>query len=84
MTEYWLMPLVGFLFDTTLAASKLVFSGVVRALPATSAGCSATSAARFPTSPSGSIAATERSRSAAPHIDEPPSEYLKRSSTTTP
>ena len=29
MTEYWLMPLVGFLFDTTLAAAKLVFSGVV-------------------------------------------------------
>ncbi len=29
MLEYWLMPLVGFLFDTTLAASKLVFSGVV-------------------------------------------------------
>ncbi|MBI4280370.1 MAG: amidohydrolase family protein, partial [Armatimonadetes bacterium] len=25
MTEYWLVPLVGFLFDTTLAASKLVF-----------------------------------------------------------
>jgi aminocarboxymuconate-semialdehyde decarboxylase len=29
MLEYWLMPLVGFLMDTTLAASKLVFSGVV-------------------------------------------------------
>jgi aminocarboxymuconate-semialdehyde decarboxylase len=29
MTEWWLMPLVGFLFDTTLAASKLVYSGVV-------------------------------------------------------
>jgi aminocarboxymuconate-semialdehyde decarboxylase len=26
MTDYWLMPLVGFLFDTTLAAAKLVFS----------------------------------------------------------
>ena len=33
MTEYWLMPLVGFLFDTTLAASKLVFSGVVERYP---------------------------------------------------
>jgi aminocarboxymuconate-semialdehyde decarboxylase len=33
MTEYWLMPLNGFLFDTTLAASKLVFSGVVRRFP---------------------------------------------------
>jgi len=29
MTEYWLMPLVGFPTDTTLAAAHLVFSGVV-------------------------------------------------------
>jgi aminocarboxymuconate-semialdehyde decarboxylase len=29
MLDYWLMPLVGFLFDTTLAAAQLVFSGVV-------------------------------------------------------
>ena len=28
MTDYWLMPLIGFPFDTTLAAAKLVFSGV--------------------------------------------------------
>jgi aminocarboxymuconate-semialdehyde decarboxylase len=33
MLEYWLMPLVGFLFDTTLAASRLVFSGVVERYP---------------------------------------------------
>lgn len=33
MQEYWLMPLVGFLFDTTLAAEKLVFSGVAERLP---------------------------------------------------
>jgi len=33
MHEYWLMPLNGFLFDTTLAASKLVFSGAVRRYP---------------------------------------------------
>lgn len=33
MSEYWLMPLNGFLFDTTLAASKLVFSGTVRRFP---------------------------------------------------
>jgi aminocarboxymuconate-semialdehyde decarboxylase len=33
MRDYWLMPLNGFLFDTTLAASKLVFSGVVRRYP---------------------------------------------------
>jgi aminocarboxymuconate-semialdehyde decarboxylase len=33
MQQYWLMPLVGFLFDTTLAASSLVFSGVVGRFP---------------------------------------------------
>ena len=33
MLDYWLMPLVGFLFDTTLAAAKLVFSGVVGRFP---------------------------------------------------
>ena len=33
MTEYWLMPLVGFLMDTTLAAAKLVFSGVPQRFP---------------------------------------------------
>lgn len=33
MTEYWLMPLVGFPFDTTLAAAKLIFSGVVARFP---------------------------------------------------
>jgi aminocarboxymuconate-semialdehyde decarboxylase len=33
MTDYWLMPLVGFLFDTTLAAAKLVFAGVPERYP---------------------------------------------------
>ena len=33
MTDYWLMPLVGFLFDTTLAASKLVFEGIPEKFP---------------------------------------------------
>jgi len=33
MQEYWLMPLVGFLFDTTLAAASLVFSGVAERFP---------------------------------------------------
>jgi aminocarboxymuconate-semialdehyde decarboxylase len=33
MEEHWLMPLVGFLFDTTLAAAGLVFSGVVERFP---------------------------------------------------
>jgi aminocarboxymuconate-semialdehyde decarboxylase len=33
MTDYWLMPLVGFPFDTTLAAAKLVMSGVAEKFP---------------------------------------------------
>jgi aminocarboxymuconate-semialdehyde decarboxylase len=33
MLEYWLMPLVGFLFDTTLGAAGLVFSGVAERFP---------------------------------------------------
>jgi aminocarboxymuconate-semialdehyde decarboxylase len=33
MTEYMLMPLVGFAADTTLAAASLVFSGVVDRFP---------------------------------------------------
>ena len=33
MNEYWLMPLVGFLFDTTLAAANLVFAGIPERFP---------------------------------------------------
>lgn len=33
MTEYWLMPLVGFPMDTTLAAARLVFAGVMERFP---------------------------------------------------
>lgn len=33
MEQYWLMPLVGFLFDTTLAAAHLVFAGVPERFP---------------------------------------------------
>jgi len=33
MTQYWLMPLVGFLMDTTLAAAHLVFAGVPARYP---------------------------------------------------
>jgi aminocarboxymuconate-semialdehyde decarboxylase len=33
MKDYWLMPLVGFPLDTTLAAASLVFSGVVERFP---------------------------------------------------
>ena len=33
MEQYWLMPLVGFLMDTTLAAAHLVFAGVPERFP---------------------------------------------------
>ena len=33
MTDFWLMPLVGFLMDTTLAAANLVFSGIPERFP---------------------------------------------------
>ena len=33
MTDFWLMPLVGFLCDTTLAAAKIVFSGIPERFP---------------------------------------------------
>jgi aminocarboxymuconate-semialdehyde decarboxylase len=33
MLDYWLMPLVGFLMDTTLAAASLVFSGITERFP---------------------------------------------------
>lgn len=33
MQQYWLMPLVGFLFDTTLAAAHLVFAGIPERYP---------------------------------------------------
>jgi len=33
MQDFWLMPLVGFLMDTTLAAAKIVFSGIPERFP---------------------------------------------------
>jgi aminocarboxymuconate-semialdehyde decarboxylase len=33
MTDYWLMPLIGFPFDTTLTAAKIVFSGIFERYP---------------------------------------------------
>ena len=77
MREYWLMPLNGFLFDTTLAASKLVFAGVVKRYPRIRwllghlGGTIPYLAERL-----------DRGFRAFPecreHIDEPPTAYLKR------
>ena len=77
MTEYWLMPLVGFTFDTTLAAAKLVFSGVAERFPrirwvlAHLGGAIPYLAERLDRG----YAAFEDCRQNIPH---PPSEYLRR------
>ena len=77
MREYWLMPLNGFLFDTTLAASKLVFSGVVKRFPRIRwvlghlGGTIPYLAERLDRG----YRAFKECRA---HIDEPPTAYLKR------
>lgn len=76
MFEYWLMPLVGFLMDTTLAAAKLVFSGVVARYPRIRwvlthmGGATPYLAERYDR---GYRAFAE----CRANIDRPPSEYLK-------
>lgn len=76
MTEYWLMPLIGFTFDTTLAAAKLVFSGVTEKFPgirwvlAHLGGAIPYLAERLDR---GYFAFKE----CREHISKPPSEYLK-------
>jgi aminocarboxymuconate-semialdehyde decarboxylase len=77
MLDYWLMPLVGFLLDTTLAAAKLVFSGVVVRYPRIRwvlthmGGAVPYLAERFDR---GYRAFADCRK----HIDRPPSEYLKQ------
>jgi aminocarboxymuconate-semialdehyde decarboxylase len=77
MTEYWLMPLIGFPYDTTLAAAKLVFSGVTRRFPgikwvlAHLGGAIPYLAERLDR---GYFAFRE----CRENIDRPPSEYLKQ------
>jgi aminocarboxymuconate-semialdehyde decarboxylase len=77
MREYWLMPLNGFLFDTTLAASKLVFSGVVKRYPRITwvlghlGGTIPYLAERLDRG-------WRAFKECRAHIDEPPTTYLKR------
>ena len=77
MREYWLMPLNGFLFDTTLAASKLVFSGVVKRYPNIRwvlghlGGTIPYLAERLDRG-------WRAFKECRAHIDEPPTAYLKR------
>ncbi len=77
MTEYWLMPLVGFPTDTTLAAAHLVFAGVperyprIRWILAHLGGAIPYLAERLDRG----FAAFAECRQ---HIDRPPSEYLRK------
>ena len=76
MQQYWLMPLVGFLMDTTLAAASLVFAGVPERFPRIRwALCHLGGAVPF---------IAERFdrgfhafRECREHIDRPPSTYLR-------
>ena len=77
MTNYWLMPLVGFTFDTTLAAAGLVFGGVVERFPGITwvlahlGGAIPYLAERLDRG----YRAFEECRA---NISQPPSEYLKK------
>ena len=76
MTDYMLMPLCGFLFDTTLAAAHLVFAGVPERFPRIKwALCHLGGTIPYLVERlDRGFYAYERSRK---HISRPPSEYLK-------
>jgi aminocarboxymuconate-semialdehyde decarboxylase len=76
MTDYWLMPLVGFPFDTTLAAAKLVFSGVAERFPRIRWVLSHLGGA-VPYLAERLDRGYRAFRECRAHIEKPPSEYLK-------
>ena len=76
MTEYWLMPLVGFLFDTTLAAAHLVFAGVIERFPRIQWVLSHLGGA-VPYLAERLDRGFYAFRECRQHIERPPSEYLK-------
>jgi aminocarboxymuconate-semialdehyde decarboxylase len=76
MTDYWLMPLVGFPFDTTLAAAKLVFSGVAARFPRIRWVLSHLGGA-IPYLAERLDRGYRAFQECRTHIDKPPSEYLK-------
>jgi aminocarboxymuconate-semialdehyde decarboxylase len=76
MTEYWLMPLVGFPMDTTLAAAKLVFSGVASRFPRIRWALAHLGGA-IPYLAERLDRGFHAFRECRAHIDRPPSEYLK-------
>ncbi len=77
MTEYWLMPLLGFTFDTTLAAAKLVFSGVAGRFPRIRWALSHLGGA-IPYLAERLDRGYHAFEECRAHIDRPPSDYLKR------
>jgi aminocarboxymuconate-semialdehyde decarboxylase len=77
MTDYWLMPLLGFTFDTTLAAAKIVFSGTAARFPRiTWVLCHLGGA--IPYLAERLDRGFHAFRECRAHIDRPPSETLKR------
>jgi aminocarboxymuconate-semialdehyde decarboxylase len=77
MTEYWLMPLVGFPFDTTLAAASLVFAGVAKRFPRIRWVLGHLGGA-IPYLGERLDRGFHAFRDCRAHIDRPPTEYLKR------
>lgn len=77
MTEYWLMPLLGFTFDTTLAAAKLVFSGAAGRFPRVRWVLSHLGGA-IPYLAERLDRGFHAFKECRVHIDRPPSDYLKR------
>ena len=76
MSDYWLMPLVGFPLDTTLAAAKLVFSGVPERFPRIHWVLSHLGGA-IPYIAERLDRGYRAFRECRAHISRPPSEYLK-------
>src|SRR5436190_2220576 len=76
MQEFWLMPLVGFLLDTTLAAASLVFAGVPERFPRIKwALCHLGGA--IPYLAERLDRGFHAFRDCRTHIDRPPSSYLR-------
>ena len=76
MTEFWLMPLVGFLMDTTLAAAHLVFAGVPERFPRIRWVLGHLGGA-IPYLAERLDRGFQAFKECRAHIDRPPSEYLK-------
>jgi aminocarboxymuconate-semialdehyde decarboxylase len=77
MTDYWLLPLVGFTFDTTLAASKLVFAGVLKRFPGIRWALTHMGGA-IPYLAERLDRGYEAFKECRVNIDRPPSEYVKQ------